>query len=77
MKELVLECNTAYISDENSKFVSGGYVVMITPAINKDFWTMRVPLSEKQAIVTFPKFTTFGVGFQMEDDWTACGAARR
>ena len=42
---------------------------MITPPIDEDFWMMRVKLSEKQAIVCFPKFGTIGIGFQKEEDW--------
>lgn len=43
--------------------------VMITPSIDEDYWFMRVPLSEKQAIVCFPKFGQVGIGFQHEEDW--------
>lgn len=47
----------------------GGPVIMITPAIDKDYWKYRVKLSEKQAIVGFPKFSTIGIGFAVEIDW--------
>jgi hypothetical protein len=44
--------------------------MMITPALTPDFWLYRVPLSDKQAIVCFPKFATLiGIGFQYEEDW--------
>jgi hypothetical protein len=43
--------------------------LMITPPIDEDFWMMRVRLSEKQAVVCFPKFGTIGIGFQKEEDW--------
>jgi hypothetical protein len=43
--------------------------LMITPPIDEDFWLMRVPVSEIQAIVCFPKFMTVGIGFQHEEDW--------
>lgn len=44
--------------------------IMITPAIGPDYWSMRVPLTDKQAVVCFPKFGTIGIGFQREnDDW--------
>lgn len=43
--------------------------VLVTPPIGEDYWTMRVPLSAKQAIVCFPKFGTVGIGFQNEEDW--------
>jgi hypothetical protein len=43
--------------------------IMITPALDEDFWAYRVVLSERQAIVGFPKFTTVGIGFAMEEDW--------
>lgn len=44
--------------------------VMLTPGINEDYWAWRVKVSERQAIVAFPKFTTVGIGFQIEsEDW--------
>jgi hypothetical protein len=43
--------------------------VLITPNINEDYWTYRVRLSDKQAIVGFPKFMTIGIGFAVEEDW--------
>jgi hypothetical protein len=42
---------------------------MLTPAIGEDYWSYRVRLSDKQAIVGFPKFSTIGIGFAVEDDW--------
>lgn len=41
----------------------------MTPAIDEDYWQFRVRLSDKQAIVGFPKFGTIGIGFAVEDDW--------
>ena len=46
-----------------------GGTVMMTPAIEESYWQYRVALSRKQAIVGFPKFTTIGIGFQVEEDW--------
>src|SRR5258708_977625 len=43
--------------------------VMMTPPIDEDYWAFRVRLSEKQAIVGFPKFFTVGIGFAREEDW--------
>jgi hypothetical protein len=43
--------------------------MMLTPAIDQDYWTYRVLLSPSQAIVGFPKFFTTGIGFAIEDDW--------
>jgi hypothetical protein len=56
-----------------------GTGVIITPPINENYWLFRVPVSDKQAIVGFPKFNTIGIGFQFEDDWNtnlpySCGA---
>jgi hypothetical protein len=65
----MLEFNSKYVTDKNSEFTVEGQLVVFTPPIGEDFWTMRVPLTEKQAIVTFPKFSTFGIGFQVEEDW--------
>ncbi len=43
--------------------------VMITPPIDEDYWAYRVKLSDRQAIVGFPKFGTVGIGFAQEEDW--------
>jgi hypothetical protein len=46
--------------------------VMLTPSLGPDYWSYRVRLSDKQAIVGFPKFFTIGIGFAVEDeDWNA------
>lgn len=42
---------------------------MLPPPIDGDYWLFRVRLSDKQAIVGFPKFTTIGIGFAVEEDW--------
>jgi hypothetical protein len=34
-----------------------------------DYWLLRVKVSDKQAIIGFPKFGTIGVGFLQEEDW--------
>ncbi len=60
-----IEYNSNLVKDDGNL----GNGVLITPAINEDYWTMRVPISKNQAIVTFPKFTTYGIGFQHESDW--------
>jgi len=45
-------------------------IILETPPLDEDFWLLRVKLSEKQAIVAFPKFGMFGIGFQIEaEDW--------
>lgn len=47
-----------------------GNTLLITPPLNEDFWIFRVAVSDKQAIVGFPKFMTIGIGFQVEEaDW--------
>lgn len=43
--------------------------VMMTPGLGADYWSYRVVLSEKQAVVGFPKFFTVGIGFAVEEDW--------
>lgn len=43
--------------------------ISITPAIGEDYWAYRVIVGEHQAIVGFPKFSTVGIGFAVEEDW--------
>ena len=62
MTELVLERR-----NQEDRTVDVGPAV-ITPPIDEDYWAYRVRLSDKQAIVGFPKFFTIGVGFAVEDD---------
>ena len=68
MKKLVVEYKKGF---EPSKDVIkiGRVVVMMTPAINEDYWIMRVKVYRNQAIVAFPKFGLIGVGFAQESDW--------
>jgi hypothetical protein len=63
MSELTLEAR----EQENGTPVIGP--VMITPALGEDYWSWRVMLSPRQAIVGFPKFMTVGIGFAVETDW--------
>lgn len=62
MPELVLE-----VRDETDRTVHVG-PFSLTPAIDEAYWAYRVRLSERQAIVGFPKFGTIGIGFAVEED---------
>ena len=42
---------------------------MFTPALDEDYWAYRVIVGEHQAVIGFPKFTTIGIGFAVEEDW--------
>ena len=43
--------------------------ILLTPALDEDYWRYRVRLSESQAVLGFPKFLTIGIGFAQEEDW--------
>lgn len=46
--------------------------LMMTPDLGEDYWAYRVVLSERQAVVGFPKFGTIGIGYAVEDvDWNS------
>jgi hypothetical protein len=63
--ELVLEVKE---EDATSGHIAPG--VMMTPAIGEDFWFYRVRLGDNgQAVLGFPKYTTIGIGFAIEEDW--------
>lgn len=62
--DLVLETK-----GQPDRTATAGPVVMMTPPINEDYWLYRVKVSERQAVVGFPKFMTIGVGFAVEEDW--------
>lgn len=61
---LVLE-----VKDQNNKTVVLGDVGLMTPFVHEGYWKYRVRVSEKQAVVGFPKFSTIGIGFAVEEDW--------
>ena len=63
-----LQINSDFVR-ANTERIVGNAVLSITPPIDGNYWVLRVPLSDTQAIVTFPKFFTFGIGFQEEEDW--------
>lgn len=63
--ELVLERRDQ--ADGTAKL--GGGAVLLTPMVDDDYWAYRVQVSPTQAIVAFPKFSTIGVGFAVEEDW--------
>ena len=66
--KLVLEINKKYVKEDGIIKTRVG-TIMITPSIGEDYWQFRVKLSEKQAIIGFPKFGTIGIGFAKETDW--------
>jgi hypothetical protein len=62
-RELVLETKD---QDDDGAI---GPAMAITPSLGESYWAYRVRLSDRQAIVGFPKFSTIGIGFAVEDDW--------
>ncbi len=45
-------------------------VALMTPEVSEDYWQYRVRLTDKQAVLGFPKFMTIGIGFAVEAaDW--------
>lgn len=65
---LVLERNANAINDPTEPLAKSTGIY-VTPPIDESFWLMRVRVSDKQAVVLFPKFGVFGIGFQVETDW--------
>ena len=64
-----VEFNSKFQRAEDT-FCLAKSVVMITPPVGQDYWLFRVQLFKDQAIIGFPKFSTIGIGFAVEDkDW--------
>ena len=55
--------------DETGALGNEHAVIMFTPPIDEDYWAYRVVVGEHQAVVGFPKFSTIGIGFAVEEDW--------
>lgn len=54
--------------DQEPGGILAGGAVMMTPALDDQYWSYRVKLTDKQAVVGFPKFGIIGIGFAVEDD---------
>ena len=67
VRQLVLERKQQ--PDTTTVFTGGDVGVLLTPAIDEDYWLYRVQLTDTQAIVAFPKFGIIGIGFAKEEDW--------
>lgn len=65
----IVELNLNFVAQDTTLLV-GGRVLLLTPPLDEAYWLMRVKVSDDQAIVCFPKFNTYGIGFQNEEaDW--------
>ncbi len=42
---------------------------IITPPISENYFLFRIHMFADQYINAFPKFTTIGIGFALEEDW--------
>jgi hypothetical protein len=62
-KKLVLETR----NQGDGSTVSPG--LLMTPPVGEDYWSYRVMVGRRQAVIGFPKFTTIGIGFAREEDW--------
>lgn len=69
MPELQIEVNEGFVKANDVLRGPNGAVALITPPLTDEYWLLKVRVSENQAVVGFPKFTTIGVGFQFEEDW--------
>lgn len=69
MKKLKLEVNANNLPEDESEEKLKKRGILITPCINKDYWVVRVHLFEDQYVQAFPKFSTMGIGFAIEEDW--------
>lgn len=57
------------VREQEDETVCAGPVALPL-AVGGDYWAYRVAVSERQAVVGFPKFSTIGIGFAVEgSDW--------
>ncbi|MFM9629403.1 hypothetical protein ACKI10_17470 [Streptomyces galilaeus] len=64
MRDLTVETR----QQENRTPVAAG--LALTPPLGQDYWSHRVRITDRQAIVAFPKFSSIGIGFAVEaEDW--------
>ncbi len=63
--ELILETR----DQANGTVTVAGGAIAMSPPTGEDYWSYRVRLTEAQAVLGFPKYSTIGIGFAVEDDW--------
>lgn len=64
--ELVLERKP---EDNRTTVLTGPRAtIALAPAVDEGYWSYRVKLNDRQAVLGFPKFGTIGIGFAVEDD---------
>lgn len=61
-----VEFNTRFQPADDT-MVLGDKLVMFAPSVGQDYWLFRVKLFKDQAILGFPKFSTIGIGFAIEE----------
>ena len=72
MRKLVVEYKKGFQPSKDC-INTGRGIIMFTPAIDEDYWIMRVKLyhdkklNKDQSIIAFPKFGLIGVGFAIEE----------
>ena len=69
MAKLELEFRNKFVKKVDTFNVGNNTTVLTTPPIDEDYWVFRIMLHKEQALVAFPKFMTYGIGFSVEDDW--------
>lgn len=53
---------------EPNRTINHGALSM-TPLVEENYWSYRVRITDGQSIIGFPKLSTVGIGFAVEDDW--------
>ena len=66
--ELVLESKIKE-NDRTTIIKNGNHEFLMSPIVNPDYWIFKIQLHPHQALVAFPKFGGYGIGFQYEIDW--------
>lgn len=61
----VLEINPDCV-DKTTHMFSGNNHIMISPAVDEEYWLFRVKLCKDQAVLGFPKCGMVGVGMAKE-----------
>jgi hypothetical protein len=56
--EAQIEINEDFIKTKDTFKSSNGGIFLMTPPFDENYWIIRIPLSTKQIVVCFPKFST-------------------
>lgn len=68
-RKLVLEVNKNFAENTTVEKLAKSGILITPPLDGENYWTFKVKVTQRQAVIGFQKFGTIGIGFLKEQDW--------